>query len=178
MGLEFLVKLLTEVKGMNEKLRSHRELLPEGESVGWNIDEALEVAQDSYTSSVTALQTLNDLLLYDKIADQMLQLEVEQLPTKELFGKHLHPVIWQIETACIDWEIDVSAVERTVMVVDQVKMTQVIRNFLLNALKFTPAKGKISLTASLVECSGSSSRQSQRYVSRPSSPPPLSLPSN
>eukprot|EP01031_Cornospumella_fuschlensis_P024241 gene24241-29312_t len=93
------------------------------------IAELLELTQDCKSTTTSAIHTLNDLLLYDKIENKMLQLELEE-----------------IRFSGLDFEVSLDPLLPNVILnIDRHKMEQVLRNFMSNAMKFTPAGGRISV---------------------------------
>lgn len=110
--------------------------------------ELMELATDCMTTCTVAIQTLSDLLLYDKIESNMMQLEKMDVPCMHFLDQCCHPMEKQIKYAGLSWTTCISSqVRRAVMRADLHKMEQVLRNFITNAVKFTPAGGTITLRA-------------------------------
>ena len=66
------------------------------------LEELLELTRDSRISCAAALHTLNDLLLFDKIENNMLQLEKKVTKCEEFFEDCIRPFVRQV---CLDYEI-------------------------------------------------------------------------
>eukprot|EP01039_Chlorochromonas_danica_P011029 gene11029-12279_t len=112
--------------------------------------ELLELAQDCKTTCVTAIQTLSDLLLYDKVESKMLQLECTDLGCLDFLDHCVHPLEKHIKLSGLIWESHLDErIQEAVVCADQVKLEQVLRNFISNAIKFTCSGGRISLRASV-----------------------------
>eukprot|EP01039_Chlorochromonas_danica_P011027 gene11027-12277_t len=114
------------------------------------VSDLLELAQDCKTTCVTAISTLSDLLLYDKVESKMLQLECTDLVCLDFLDHCVHPLEKQIKLSGLIWEAHLDErIQEAVVCADQVKLEQVLRNFISNAIKFTCAGGRISLRASV-----------------------------
>jgi signal transduction histidine kinase len=113
------------------------------------VDEIVE-------SSESAVEVLNDLLNYDKIEVGTLKLEFAQLSLRDLVERTVAAM--QVQARQKDIEIELryllapsgddpesvsSSARDMVLVGDVVRMRQVLRNLISNALKFTPAKGVV-----------------------------------
>jgi len=111
-------------------------------------DEILENSQN-------AVDVLNDLLNYDKITTGSLKLELSILQTDILMGHAQKEFKLSASKKNIDVIFDDNAKspyrKNTICIVgDDVRLIQVLRNLMSNALKFTPPKGKVRVTLSWV----------------------------
>lgn len=111
-----------------------------------NREELMELASDGKTTCTTAIQTLSDLLLYDKVDSNMLQLERAEVECVPFIQQCVRPLEKQLKFSGLDWSltIDNTAVG-SFMNADKHKIEQVIRNFITNAIKFTPAGGAVRM---------------------------------
>jgi signal transduction histidine kinase len=116
-------------------------------------EELLDLAKDSKSTLNTALQTLNDLLLFDKIESNMLTMELSWTPCYRFLKDCIRPFVRQLQVARVTLNIDLPAnLEGVLLYVDQHKLEQVIRNFMGNAVKFTlPDEGYIEVRARLID---------------------------
>eukprot|EP01039_Chlorochromonas_danica_P009415 gene9415-10401_t len=113
-------------------------------------EEALELAMDCRTTCLSAIHTLNDLLLYDKVEERMLSLDCANIPCFDFLMTCIHPLENQIKLAGIFFETHVEKGARQAMLsLDQHKMEQVLRNYISNAIKFTPCGGHIDVYVNL-----------------------------
>jgi signal transduction histidine kinase len=113
--------------------------------------ELLDLVKDSKSTLSAAMQTLNDLLLFDKIESNMLQLEFSLVPCRWFFNECIRPFIRQLALSQIRLEVNLdSKLDGKVMDIDRHKLDQVIRNFISNAVKFTPIHGCITINAKVV----------------------------
>eukprot|EP01034_Spumella_vulgaris_P027841 gene27841-34622_t len=118
-------------------------------------DSALEVVRDTKIAAEIATSTLNDLLMFDKIETGMLEVATADCDMWEFVNHCVKPFQLQasadqVTLSCNrvvgDDMTDLEARSQELLVkIDKYKMEQVVRNFLTNALKFTPEEGNISV---------------------------------
>ena len=96
-------------------------------------------------SSTIALETLNDMLTFDKIDEKKLVLEVEDVDVWTFICETVRPFRinamkeqLSLTTECLDLESN--WLQRFVIKADRFKLNQVLRNFLSNAMKFSPKR--------------------------------------
>ena len=119
----------------------------------------LGLTRDILVNTQTAVSVLNDVLNYDKIESGTFALEVGLVNVWRLAQK----TVAEFSTAQQSIELDIvingwkdeeecplAAVENLCVVGDSIRLAQVMRNFISNALKFTPDDGKITVTVSFV----------------------------
>lgn len=98
-------------------------------------------------SSRYLLALINDILDMSRIESGKVELEERRFDLKDLFD-HLYGMFQQrAESASIDFHVDCSDLNTTVVIGDDVRLSQVLVNILSNALKFTPPGGQISMKA-------------------------------
>eukprot|EP00981_Chlorochromonas_danica_P001759 scaffold381_cov168-Ochromonas_danica.AAC.12 len=132
LALDYLLELLS---GPEELLRS----------------ELVEIVNDCRSTCTTAIQTLSDLLLYDKLESNMLQLERAEVKCLSFIKECIGPMEKQIKFSGLKWVLDIDgAVNQCCVQADRLKIEQVLRNFITNAIKFTPAGGTISMKAAIL----------------------------
>ena len=107
-----------------------------------NLLETLDLVKES---STIALETLNDMLTFDKIDEKKLVLEVEDVDIWTFVSDTVRPFRINamkdqvsLTTECSDLESN--WLQRCCIKADRFKLNQVLRNFLSNALKFSPKK--------------------------------------
>jgi len=91
---------------------------------------------------------MNDLLDAARLETGKLQLAVEQVCLGAVMTKAVQSVRLTAEERGIDLQVAVPA-DLPAACVDQQRILQVLRNLLINALKFTPPAGKVCLNATL-----------------------------
>eukprot|EP00596_Hydrurales_sp_CCMP1899_P003723 CAMPEP_0119040616 /NCGR_PEP_ID=MMETSP1177-20130426/10622_1 /TAXON_ID=2985 /ORGANISM="Ochromonas sp, Strain CCMP1899" /LENGTH=834 /DNA_ID=CAMNT_0007005877 /DNA_START=938 /DNA_END=3442 /DNA_ORIENTATION=+ len=111
----------------------------------------LETIEDISHSCQTALSVLNDLLTFDKIESGQMNMELEMTHPWHYFHSASKPFSVQARQNQVDFTIACDDIEsdwtnQYVLHVDQHKMSQVLRNLVSNAMKFTPSKGSVAIT--------------------------------
>ena len=132
------------------------ELLGVAPLVSETVEPILETVTEVNNCCQIALSIVNDLLTFDKLEEGKMSLELIETDiqryvseTIKLFDIPAREKRISIEVAAKDEEM--GWLSSLVLRVDQHKMSQVIRNIISNAIKFTPDDGKISVTMSLVK---------------------------
>jgi signal transduction histidine kinase len=134
-----------------------------------NEGEADGILADVEESCVTAVDILNDILLYDKIEDGRMELDKTETTALALVTKTSKIFEVQASSVLVAFRhvfmSDISQAKRTditlitdfdapvglaILHIDVNKCSQVLRNLVSNALKFTPAGGTVKLVAKLV----------------------------
>ena len=130
-----------------------------------NLKDWLELSGDILTNTHSAVSVLNDLLNYDKIERGTLQLELTVVQIWDLVERTVSEFHYPALVKNIKMHVDYSSlvdqgaiaesglatvsaanlserVREQKVVGDSVRITQVLRNFLSNAIKFTPEGGE------------------------------------
>jgi len=116
-------------------------------------EEILQDIKDMMSSCSTAITTLNELLTLDKIESGSLVLEKKELPVWpfvtdiiKLFSIQARSV--GVHLIIANKEASKQALSNSFLVADPHKLSQVIRNLISNALKFTPIGGNVTIKIS------------------------------
>lgn len=134
----------------------------------------LEISREIYDSCQIALDIVNDLLFYDKIEDKKLILYKQKLDGCDFIEKTVRTFSLQAISKNIDLfynHEDLVSDGVTISVnADESKFSQVIRNLVSNALKFTPQGGQVLVTSKFLptttlSSTPKSSQESDTYVS-------------
>lgn len=112
----------------------------------------LETVDDISSSCQTALSILNELLTFDKIDSGLMKMELEEMHPWLYLQGAVRPFSVQARQKNIQFSLSCEEVESgwtqsTILQVDQHKMSQVLRNLVSNALKFTEPGGSVTVTA-------------------------------
>ena len=131
--------------------------------------ELLDLVMEIEESSGTAVNILNDLINYDKISMNNMMLELELLDGLALLEGTYNPFLLQARQKNIEMSLNIN--REVIMklsggsdkvqtsdshrcdiriIGDSVKLTQVFRNLLSNALKFTPVNGQVQVKGVLI----------------------------
>eukprot|EP00980_Cylindrotheca_fusiformis_P030584 scaffold25074_cov157-Cylindrotheca_fusiformis.AAC.2 len=134
-----------------------------------------QLIQEIQANAQGAVDILNDLLNYDKIEQGTLNLRLELLPIWELVEK----AVMEFKVAASSKKVGLSVafgeetrttpraqylptpIRNLKVVGDPVRLSQVVRNLMSNALKFTPGGGNIQVQAILIR---SSTDASEEYI--------------
>merc|ERR1711935_1192420 len=124
--------------------------------------EWFDLAHEVHTSAQSSVDVLNDLLNYDKIENGSLSLELSVVPIWNLIDHTIGEFKLPMTSKNIDLHFSLPAMEKDVenftavaegkvrdqkLIGDQVRITQVLRNLVSNAIKFTPEGGNIHVAA-------------------------------
>ena len=138
------------------------------ESAMITIDEAkawLSLSRDVHISAQSATNVLNDFLNYDKIESRQLTLELSLITIQPLINEIVTEFVLpaqdkKIELTVLQEKLDASdprsnkkvhydiesqLLKDQVVVGDKARLSQVVRNVISNAIKFTPEKGSIDV---------------------------------
>lgn len=96
-------------------------------------------------SSRYLLALINDILDMGRIESGKIELEQRVFDLKDLFVNIEGMFRQKAESNSLDFQIDCGELTETVVVGDDVRLSQILVNLLSNAFKFTPAGGHVAL---------------------------------
>ncbi|MFT5975124.1 MAG: signal transduction histidine kinase/CheY-like chemotaxis protein/HAMP domain-containing protein, partial [Gammaproteobacteria bacterium] len=102
-------------------------------------------ASTIYDAGSSLLNLINDILDLSKIEANLMTLNIEEVHISSLLDELKELFKPQAEDKKIHLESTISANSLTTFSSDKTKLTQVLRNFLSNAIKFTGTDGSISI---------------------------------
>lgn len=119
--------------------------------------DVVRTVRDLRLSCMTAVDVLNELIQYEQMEAGAMTLELAEVYPIPFLVSAVSPFMHDARQRSIQLEImkreldDAKhcGLDRVVLCVDQSKMTKVLRNFVSNAIKFSP-EGAVSVSASLV----------------------------
>jgi signal transduction histidine kinase len=125
------------------------------------IQESLELIEELEENSVIAVTTLNDLINYDKIETNTFSIEKNVVNVWTVVEKTLSPLTLQAKEKEISLTLTTQLcsphefpeeddhnvnLNNLRVVGDSIKLGQVVRNLVSNALKFTPSHGQVKVS--------------------------------
>jgi two-component system cell cycle sensor histidine kinase PleC len=131
-------------------------------TLGETVANWIQLTNDVVSSSEAAVDVLNDLLNYDKIEMGTLRLEFSSIPIWQLVKKTAAGFVMQAKQKEIEYvtygdawaegvaDEKLSVYEELHVVGDSGRISQILRNLLTNALKFTPEKGRVTVRGKTV----------------------------
>jgi signal transduction histidine kinase len=126
------------------------ELLEDRIKEGATTDELLAIIKDIKQPCMTGVTVLNDLLDFEKLDSGLTVLDASEQDPCVFFESTVLPFRLVAQQKHIELSIsNTVAVGSIVVCMDSPKMSQVLRNLLSNALKFTPVEGSVTVTASV-----------------------------
>merc|ERR1711907_238258 len=141
--------------------------------------EWFDLAREVHTSAQSSVDVLNDLLNYDKIESGTLALEMTVIPIWNLIDRTVGEFKLPMSSKDIKLHFSLPALEEArdeeslaivsqgkgkdqKVIGDSVRITQVLRNLVSNAIKFTPEGGDIHISA--IWDKEASNKQPQRFT--------------
>ena len=110
-----------------------------------------DVLEDVKSSCGIAVDILNDLLLYEKLDDGIFTLSMSEVPFRDFFIDAVNVFKIQALSFDINFAVDCEGLYSIIVNIDRMKFSQVLRNLVSNALKFTPKKGKVAEVGSIIK---------------------------
>ena len=120
------------------------------------VQSILETVDDVNECCEAAISILNDLLTFDKLQEGKMTLDFEEIPIMEYVTESLRPFRAEARQKNIDITMRIEDVDNegwdqlSALHVDPHRMSQVLRNLVSNAIKFTPSGGMVALLISRV----------------------------
>lgn len=125
------------------------------------MEENLELVEELNENSTIAVTTLNDLINYDKVETKTFTIEKKDINIWSIVSKTITPLTFQAKEKNITMSLVSQLVTPNLFppetinlsnlraIGDSIKLGQVIRNLVSNALKFTPTDGKVTISGIL-----------------------------
>jgi signal transduction histidine kinase len=143
-------------RAVKEQTRSpdRGQVQAENDRISLLFEECLTLIDDLEDSSSVAVMTLNDLINYDKIETSTFTIEEKDVNIWSVIEKTVGPLCLQAKEKQIQFNfvtrvaddeglIDFDCLR---VVGDSIKLAQVVRNLVSNALKFTPPNGEVQIS--------------------------------
>ncbi len=144
---EFLANMSHELRTPLNSILILAQLLSDNKSQNLS-DKETEFARNIYTSGTGLLNLINEILDLSKIEAGKMELEISTLHVVDMVQtvKEMVEGIALSKSISLDVRID-DSVKNATLTTDRQRVEQILRNLLSNALKFTPAQGKVTLYA-------------------------------
>lgn len=146
---------------MGLKLMEKELQIPQEEQDPALIEDLLE---DMQSSIRIAVEILNDLLLYEKIEAGLMQLEVDEQEAWPFVTDVLRIFRIQAKSKDIDFVWSEEGLDGVMLNIDRYKLSQVIRNMVSNALKFTPSGGRVTVEGRVMRKKNSDKQQAAHLM--------------
>ena len=124
--------------------------------------ESIELIHELSENASIAVTTLNDLINYDKIESKKFTIEKKLVDVVSIIEKTVNLLSLQAKEKEIKLIIDLfnqseqyiskNDIYNIQILGDSIKIGQVIRNLVSNALKFTPKNGIVSISGNIFIC--------------------------
>ena len=110
-------------------------------------ERILELASQINVSAESAVEILSDVLSYDKIESGKLNLELTYFPLWDLLDRIAEEfkVPAQAKKVELTWHYLAEETSHSNVAADALRLAQVLRNLISNAIKFTPTNGSIRI---------------------------------
>mmetsp|Transcript_4267 Transcript_4267/g.8735 ORF Transcript_4267/g.8735 Transcript_4267/m.8735 type:complete len:599 (+) Transcript_4267:101-1897(+) len=135
------------------------------------IENWYNVMQEVHANAQSSIDVLNDLLNYDKVESGTLALELTIIPMRQLIEQTVQE--FNLPAAQKQMELNVSFSSElspqsnsndTDMVGDVVRLTQVLRNLISNAIKFTPRGGSLDIRATTTRATPQERQMAHKFT--------------
>jgi signal transduction histidine kinase len=113
--------------------------------------DVLDILRDVKISCAVAIDILNDLLTYEKMDSNILTLDKSACDMVEILRRVYNMFRVQAIHSNIAMELllEPSTIETVIVDADSTKLSQVFRNLISNAIKFTSGGGKVTIKVSV-----------------------------
>lgn len=128
------------------------------------------VTQEVHTNAQSSIDVLNDILNYDKVESGTLSLELTIIPIWKLIQLTVEEFKLSIDKKRIKLDMSQPAVyckdsaEALKVIGDSVRLIQVVRNLISNAVKFTPEHGSLNIRATWIKATKKQRKASRSFT--------------
>ena len=150
-GLELLTNALRQNKSTNPQVVSGSQSLIQREAE----EDIEDIVNNISISCKSTVEILNDMLAYEKMESGLYSIECRYCPVISLVRDIVLPFQLHARQKNISLKLlDKIQNDQLCIYADSIKMGQVIRNLLSNALKFTPQDGTVTVVMEVVTSDG------------------------
>lgn len=109
-------------------------------------EDSMEILSDIEVACRSAVDIMDDLLIYEKLESDTLSLEYSHVDMIEITRELVEVLQYQAEYSKIALDLKVPLTFESIIVyADRDRITQALRNMIIDAIKFTPSNGRIVL---------------------------------
>jgi|GEM_PF-1625906 len=149
----FLAKLSHELRTPLNAILGFSELIGSAEERGFDVKRCVDYGDDIHEAGSYLLALINDILHFTAFGRHAPAIAEEQVDLNLLLQDLTETMRLAAEKKGVALELR-PCPEAPVIFVDPVRIRQVTLNLLANGVKFTPAGGRVSLSASLDDATG------------------------
>lgn len=128
-------------------------------------DEDAEMMLETISACEFALGMMDDLLAYERIESDSFGAAKERVDLNALVYASVAQYHLQARCSSVHLSLEITALTSIIVYADSAKISQVIRNLLHNAIKFTPVEGTVTVRLSLPSASASASTKASSDAS-------------
>lgn len=144
----FLATLSHELRTPLDSIIGFSDLICSGRSSEMSLTRSMEHAAEIRAAGHHLLRLINDILDYSKIARGQIPLQVEWTRLSQVVGAAVRAAAATAERRRVTLHA-APVDERLGVLVDPIRLRQIIDNLLNNAIKFTPRCGRVEIAAGL-----------------------------
>ncbi len=143
---EFIANMSHELRTPLNSIIGFSKLIAEQKGGGLSVEEAAEYAGLIQDAAGHLLAVINDILDISKIQSGKFQLNNREMSVDEVLRPCVAGLKLTAQNAGVDLSCEIAA-DLPELSADGVKLRQVFTNLVTNAIKFTPAGGRVFVTA-------------------------------
>ena len=144
----FLANMSHEIRTPLNSIIGFSELLADNKDFDEDSRRFASIIEDSAKSLLTII---NDILDISKIESGNFEININRVDIKKTIQNVYDLFSKKAQEKYIDFNLDFDSNIPNQLLVDGIRLRQVISNFVNNAIKFTPNEGKVDLKVSLIE---------------------------
>ncbi len=142
---EFLANMSHELRTPLNSILILSQLLTENKNKVLG-EKEVEFSKNIYNSGTDLLKLINEILDLSKVESGKMELDIMEVPFGEIKTEINSMFSELAKSKDIDFKINLNESELTSIFTDRQRLDQILKNLLSNAFKFTPNKGRVSLS--------------------------------
>ena len=142
---QFLANMSHELRTPLNSILILTQLLIENKNGSLN-EKEIKYTNVIYNAGNELLTLINDILDLSKVESGNMELVEEEVPLQEIVNDMTMMFSEVAKNKSIAFQTDVSNIKERLVYTDKQRLEQILRNFLSNAFKFTPANGVVILS--------------------------------